>query len=774
MISLSASFSENQINTLLAPASVFKDGFSIDWLIHITDQKASKILKILEQGVFYGILIKSDFSYFQFSDKSVQDQLNKVLTSLRKAAIHHKISDLLSKIKKDDVETARLISGFFLETDNEPESCERLSKAGDIYLKTANRQEASLCYLKALDDLSRFKSRSADELYIDIAIKLSRISGPWDELNKILNILQSALLKASVIKDSTLTARLHMQLAKIKWFHADYPKAINQFQAGQRILKKSEDFSLKRAARCFGLFFHYWQGAFKETVSMHKAQLSETKVSFEDNFDLMAESVLGNCYLMTGEAAQGLGIISAAGSQCKKQGDPFLNAFNNLMMAGSLLEIYQVNEALDYIQQVKDQAIHMPDDPVLIHCHLLSAYAHYIDKNSQLAIQSLKEFIKKRALDPKMAWPFPYMLKLCWAIELEHLPQVSGISLRQEIENSLKSENPFMIGIALRYEAFLQQKNKASSKTVYRLLRESVKWLEKTGHLVELNRTRRILINQYLLDGDEKTAKKIHGTAVDELSRISRSLIPYDLKPLLEEEPVYEQQMENLFFLTQRFMDAKDDNMAANQLLIGACRLIGAERGAVFLADNTDDVSGFSLAFSNNLTDEQLLEPGFDFAKKTISSVIQTGTDVIKARIPFSGPENNEPIRSLICLALKLKGISIGAVYYDNRFIPHAFTDENIMALKQITALMTLVMEKLQKCQEPACVEKKADAETPENIINSLLSLKEVERNHIRKALDITGWKVRGAGNAAELLDIHPSTLYSRMKKLGISKKNPH
>jgi transcriptional regulator with GAF, ATPase, and Fis domain len=50
------------------------------------------------------------------------------------------------------------------------------------------------------------------------------------------------------------------------------------------------------------------------------------------------------------------------------------------------------------------------------------------------------------------------------------------------------------------------------------------------------------------------------------------------------------------------------------------------------------------------------------------------------------------------------------------------------------------------------------------------LTLRENERVHIIWALQKTGGKVRGPGGAAELLDIHPSTLEFRIKKLGIER----
>ena len=49
------------------------------------------------------------------------------------------------------------------------------------------------------------------------------------------------------------------------------------------------------------------------------------------------------------------------------------------------------------------------------------------------------------------------------------------------------------------------------------------------------------------------------------------------------------------------------------------------------------------------------------------------------------------------------------------------------------------------------------------------LSLEEAESLHIMKILELTGWRIKGRRGAAELLGLKPSTLYSRLNKLGIS-----
>jgi transcriptional regulator with GAF, ATPase, and Fis domain len=47
-------------------------------------------------------------------------------------------------------------------------------------------------------------------------------------------------------------------------------------------------------------------------------------------------------------------------------------------------------------------------------------------------------------------------------------------------------------------------------------------------------------------------------------------------------------------------------------------------------------------------------------------------------------------------------------------------------------------------------------------------SLETMERSHILAVLKQTQWVIEGPKGAAKILDLHPNTLRSRMKKLGI------
>jgi DNA-binding NtrC family response regulator len=57
---------------------------------------------------------------------------------------------------------------------------------------------------------------------------------------------------------------------------------------------------------------------------------------------------------------------------------------------------------------------------------------------------------------------------------------------------------------------------------------------------------------------------------------------------------------------------------------------------------------------------------------------------------------------------------------------------------------------------------------------NESTLLVDVEREHIRRVLDTTLWRIRGAGGAAELLGMKPTTLETRMAKLGLRRQHQH
>jgi formate hydrogenlyase transcriptional activator len=57
--------------------------------------------------------------------------------------------------------------------------------------------------------------------------------------------------------------------------------------------------------------------------------------------------------------------------------------------------------------------------------------------------------------------------------------------------------------------------------------------------------------------------------------------------------------------------------------------------------------------------------------------------------------------------------------------------------------------------------------------ISRSVKLADVEKEHIRSVLEAAGWRIRGTGGAADRLGLRPTTLETRMAKLGLRRPKP-
>jgi len=98
---------------------------------------------------------------------------------------------------------------------------------------------------------------------------------------------------------------------------------------------------------------------------------------------------------------------------------------------------------------------------------------------------------------------------------------------------------------------------------------------------------------------------------------------------------------------------------------------------------------------------------------------------------------------------------------------------QNVIERSVITSRCTNLQFGLPKMSEPArpsLLRRKKSLNSGQTEIMTEDEMREIERENIRKALEKVNWKVYGADGAASLLHIKPTTLVSRMQKMGLEK----
>jgi formate hydrogenlyase transcriptional activator len=244
-------------------------------------------------------------------------------------------------------------------------------------------------------------------------------------------------------------------------------------------------------------------------------------------------------------------------------------------------------------------------------------------------------------------------------------------------------------------------------------------------------------------------------------------------------------------------------NCAALPSALVENELFGRERGA-YTGALTSQIGRFQAADNSTIFLDEVSEVSMEVQAKLLR-VLQQGefqrlgsskTHRVNVRVIAATNRNlaedvrKGKFREDLYYRLKVFPIAVPPLRERLEDIPRmvfAFMEEFSMRMgKKITKISHKAMEALQKHPWPGnvrelrnVIEHSVILSTADTLKLSFLgdsptrepqpvTLAEAEREHILKTLETTHWRIKGKHGAAERLDMEPSTLYSRMQKLGI------
>ncbi|MCY2987252.1 MAG: sigma 54-interacting transcriptional regulator [Planctomycetota bacterium] len=248
-------------------------------------------------------------------------------------------------------------------------------------------------------------------------------------------------------------------------------------------------------------------------------------------------------------------------------------------------------------------------------------------------------------------------------------------------------------------------------------------------------------------------------------------------------------------------------NCAALPPTLIESELFGREKGA-YTGALTKQVGRFELAHGSTIFLDEVGELPLELQAKLLR-VLQEGTfervgspKTIKVDLRVIAASNRDltqttgagRFREDLFYRLNVFPIHLPPLRERSEDIPalvETFVEEFARALgKTIRSIPRSVIDALQRYPWPGNVRElrnlieraviisegttlHVDLPTPSSLTSPRgATLEEVERNHILTVLEQTGWRIRGPGGAAETLGIKPTTLESRLGKLGIRRRS--
>ena len=259
-----------QKDFVLRLSSLFEGDFSIDWLVEITDLKASTIISILEEQAQHGPIRNVKPAVYAFELDSRQEWMSQ-LGRVEKDRLHRNIASILIREMPDDDNKALLVSKHLIGLNNDWQDCLWLLRAGEIYAKKLISDQSIACFRHVISTLKSQYGANEDRLFAQAAIGYSNSYMGASDPQHFIEILKAARQRAGRLKDcSTILPLIEMHIAKHERLSSQYDTAIHRFKKAFTQAMASGDPGLMAEATVFQIYFSFWQGLFDDVIEIYE------------------------------------------------------------------------------------------------------------------------------------------------------------------------------------------------------------------------------------------------------------------------------------------------------------------------------------------------------------------------------------------------------------------------------------------------------------------------------------------------------------------------
>ncbi|MEN8691918.1 MAG: sigma-54 dependent transcriptional regulator [Desulfobacterales bacterium] len=353
-----------------------------------------------------------------------------------------------------------------------------------------------------------------------------------------------------------------------------------------------------------------------------------------------------------------------------------------------------------------------------------------------------------------------------------------------ELENEINERRQAEIELKQAYNEIRQLQSQLQAESVY--LQEEIKLEHNFENIIGQSEALKYVLHQIEMVAPQDSTVILRGetgTGKELIARALHQLSPRNKWPLVKV------------------------NCAALPAELIESELFGREEGA-FTGATTNQVGRFELANKSTLFLDEIGELPFELQAKLLR-VLESGeferlgsprTLHSDARIitatnrDLEEEVRNKRFREDLWYRLKIFPITIPPLRDRTEDIPSLIDHfvqhfsrkmgKKAAALKITNSSMQALqsypwpgnVRELKHVVESALItseENKLHFDLPETSVGTtskLKSFEEMEREYILDVLKATNWKIKGKNSASDILKLHPNTLHSRIKKLGLKR----
>ncbi|MBU2550780.1 MAG: sigma 54-interacting transcriptional regulator [Proteobacteria bacterium] len=664
----------------VAAFALFDGPVEVDTAMAVAPLPPGRLLECLERAVALGWLEKYSARVFGLADPLPAEASRKIrdLNRPERLAEAYQRLDQAGAVRK----LAPPYRYELLKSVGRHEEAARLLVEEGRRAVAQNRLEPGYRGLAEALDLFGASLKDSESVPVFIAAALDFASLSFS-LGRDLGRAQGFLVRAGGLArdlgDRRSEALVNLHLGRIYYLGDRRLDAIVAFKAGQRLVEELGDEDIRVQASEFIGMNYFAMGLHGQAVE----HLEQAAQAFEAAGDRLlnpsAPMYLGYCASYLGQFHRAVGNLDFAWRRARSDADKSLSSIYRATLGTVLLQIGQVQEGYYHIRAALSEAETSGNALAKYNASGGMAYYHFVHYRYKEAREILAALIREGAASGiRKQFASPYILEMLFEFERHGLEPIPDFRFADQAERILQEPSIHLQGVAWRLLARQRSIQGDHSDQVWSHLKKSEDHLILSGDPTQLAKTRAEMARFALGRGQRDQARQLALKARRGLSGHSEVFFPDELRALLKDLDLADEGRTDAESVAHKFRmivgaipsTSFDENM--DFIVLELNRLLGAERGALFWADDRKNRE-LKLKTGRNLTEAETMAPVFERHWRTILRVFKEKRPVIERNQSGLPPHAASGARSVLCLPLVLKGASRGVLYYDNSYLTDCF-----------------------------------------------------------------------------------------------------
>ena len=673
-------FAEDE-QEFLAAFALFEKPIEVDLAAAIKPLSPGRILRVLERAVSLGWLEKHDAGTYGFSS----GYRSEVEMALERLGQPERLAEAAGAV--DDFGAWTLLwpeirSEIFKAAGREDEAAILLAEEGRQAIDRNSLGEGYRCLQAALELLDRSDGRVRfGPDFISAALDFSSLSF---SLGRDLGLAERYLLSAEELAgglgDLRSTALIRLHLGRLYYLSDRRLEAIMAFKDGQRLVEELGDADIRLQAAEFIGMNYFVQGLHDKAVE--PLDLAAQAFEAGESNRLMNPSApmyLGYCASYLGQFHRAVGCLDSAWRRARGDVDKSLSSVYRATLGTVLLQIGRMREGFYHIKSALSEAETSGNAVAKYAASGGLAYYHFLHNRFREARDILANLLREGAASGiRRQFASPYVLEMIFEFERQGMELITDFSFNEQVQRLMNEPSVHLKGVAWRLLARERLMDGDRTGEAPDLLKKSEEYLIQAHDPIQLAKTRAEMARMALGRGDKEKARQLALKARRGLSGHSESFFPDELRALLKDLDLGQEDGLNIESITQQVRmivgsipsTSFDDNL--DFIVRELNRLLGAERGALFWVDE-DPKKELMLRAGRNLSEADTLKPSFEPHWRVIHRVVREKRPRME-RNRASGPQGEASgARSVLCLPIVLNDKPRGVLYYDNSYLTDFF-----------------------------------------------------------------------------------------------------